>query len=330
MRDASPAGAPVRLTSACRPSSSTSPATASATPRARSKSINALAAPASRGHDIVVRTSARALAVRSHRPPRRSRYLDGAVRHRRRPDRQPASRRARDDRARGRVLPRLPTSTSTREAAQLRAHDAGLVVADAPPLALRRGARAPASRPSSSRTSRGTGSTRPTPRHWAARRTCCRPFATRTARADGGWRLPLHGGFATVRSRSSIVPFIARHASRDRADVRASGSACRPIGRLALSSFGGYGVADFDRAPPRLPRRVDRRHHGRGEASPAASRRMLPRRTAHLRVRLPLRGPRRAPSTSSSRSRATASSRSAWPTTRRCSTRRAAGSSSTT
>ena len=53
------------------------------------------------------------------------------------------------------------------------------------------------------------------------------------------------------------------------------------------------------------------------------------RRARHLRGRLSLRGPRRGPWTSSRPSRATASSPSASPTTRRCSTRRAGTSPST-
>ena len=58
------------------------------------------------------------------------------------------------------------------------------------------------------------------------------------------WRLPMHGGFATVDTVED-VPFVARHASHDPADVR------RRLGlplerRLVLSSFGGYGVSGLD------------------------------------------------------------------------------------
>ena len=64
------------------------------------------------------------------------------------------------------------------------------------------------------------------------------------AGASEAWRLPLHGGFETC-PRIVDLPFIARHASRERAAVRAGLGlpADRPI---ALVSFGGYGVTDFD------------------------------------------------------------------------------------
>jgi L-arabinokinase len=63
--------------------------------------------------------------------------------------------------------------------------------------------------------------------------------------AEGGWRLPMHGGFDAVAPVVD-VPFVARHARADRSvdDVR---RALRlPAGRrLALVSFGGYGVKDL-------------------------------------------------------------------------------------
>lgn len=73
------------------------------------------------------------------------------------------------------------------------------------------------------------------------------------AEAAEGWRLPLGGGFgsfATVRD----LPFVARHATRSREDVlRLLGvDGGRP---LALASFGGYGLDDFDWA------RLDCRDH---------------------------------------------------------------------
>ena len=68
------------------------------------------------------------------------------------------------------------------------------------------------------------------------------------AHAREGWRLPLHGGFATVPNVRDI-PFVARHARADRSrdDVRRElGLAVdRP---LALVSFGGYGVAGLNRS----------------------------------------------------------------------------------
>jgi hypothetical protein len=62
--------------------------------------------------------------------------------------------------------------------------------------------------------------------------------------AEEAWRLPLGGGFRTF-DRIVDVPFAARHAEHDRATVRARLHlpADRPV---VLSSFGGYGVSDFD------------------------------------------------------------------------------------
>ena len=66
------------------------------------------------------------------------------------------------------------------------------------------------------------------------------------ASAAAGWRLPLHGGFATVPHVLDL-PYVARHARHSRQDVveRLGIGAGRP---LALSSFGGYGVREFDPA----------------------------------------------------------------------------------
>jgi L-arabinokinase len=69
------------------------------------------------------------------------------------------------------------------------------------------------------------------------------------AEASEGWRLPMHGGFGDIRSVRDL-PWVARHATVRRED------ALRRLGLpsdkpLALSSFGGYGVQDFD------PRRLD-------------------------------------------------------------------------
>lgn len=60
-------------------------------------------------------------------------------------------------------------------------------------------------------------------------------------------RLPLSGGFATMPAVRDI-PFVARHATRSRADLRAL------IGvgeheRVALSSFGGYGLERLNLQP---------------------------------------------------------------------------------
>ena len=67
--------------------------------------------------------------------------------------------------------------------------------------------------------------------------------AYRTAHA--AWRLPMHGGFQTFANIVD-VPLVARRASdRSRHDVRRALGL--PLDRpLALASFGGYGVRDFD------------------------------------------------------------------------------------
>jgi L-arabinokinase len=75
--------------------------------------------------------------------------------------------------------------------------------------------------------------------------------AYRTATA--AWRLPMHGGFETfdadwgARPPHALVdvPLVARHARASREEVR------RRLGlpedrRIALSSFGGYGIRDLD------------------------------------------------------------------------------------
>ena len=63
-------------------------------------------------------------------------------------------------------------------------------------------------------------------------------------RAQAAWRLPMYGGFQTFDTIVDM-PFVARHARRDRAHVRRTLGlpADRP---LVLSSFGGYGVQGLD------------------------------------------------------------------------------------
>ncbi len=129
------------------------------------------------------------------------------------------------------------------EVAYLRDYDARLVISDAPPLACA-AARA-AGRPAIVLSNftwdwiyEG----------YAAELTSAPDLvpAIRTAyrAASEGWRLPLHGGFGTV-DRIVDVPFIARHAAHDRTTVRER-LALPADRRLALSSFGGYGLSDFD------------------------------------------------------------------------------------
>jgi hypothetical protein len=66
------------------------------------------------------------------------------------------------------------------------------------------------------------------------------------ARAAAGWRLPMHGGFVSFRHLVD-VPFVARHARHPRSEVR---DLCGlpDDARVALLSFGGYGVKAVDLA----------------------------------------------------------------------------------
>jgi L-arabinokinase len=65
------------------------------------------------------------------------------------------------------------------------------------------------------------------------------------AHAAAGWRLPMHGGFETVAAVED-VPLVARRSSPDRTveEIRAELGLPRDL-RLALVSFGGYGVRDL-------------------------------------------------------------------------------------
>ena len=71
--------------------------------------------------------------------------------------------------------------------------------------------------------------------------------------ATAAWRLPLHGGFGTFApSQVTDLPFVARHSSTAREETR------RRVGlpldrRLALPSFGGYGLAGLDLDAIQLP-----------------------------------------------------------------------------
>lgn len=66
----------------------------------------------------------------------------------------------------------------------------------------------------------------------------------RYAQASAAWRLPMHGGFQSF-STVLDMPWVARRSTRDPADTRRTLGIddARP---LALLSFGGYGVAEWD------------------------------------------------------------------------------------
>lgn len=68
-------------------------------------------------------------------------------------------------------------------------------------------------------------------------------LGARYAQAEAAWRLPMYGGFDTVRTVLDF-PWVARRSGRDPGDTRRRLGADdrRP---LVLISFGGYGVADM-------------------------------------------------------------------------------------
>ena len=61
-------------------------------------------------------------------------------------------------------------------------------------------------------------------------------------------RLPMWGGFEGFRCPIVDVPFVARHSTRDPAEVRAWLD-LRPGQRMALASFGGLGIAGLELEP---------------------------------------------------------------------------------
>jgi len=67
--------------------------------------------------------------------------------------------------------------------------------------------------------------------------------------ASEAWVLPMHGGFETFERAGACVrklPFVARHARTDLAGDDVRRELGLPVdGRLALVSFGGYGVSDL-------------------------------------------------------------------------------------
>lgn len=202
--------------------------------------INALAA-RDRAPAIVVRTSAaRWLFDRTVRAP--FRYLEGPC------DTGVVQvdslelderRTIREADAFHRRLPEL----AEQEAAILRREDVRLVIADAPPLAC--AAAALANVPAvvlANFTWDWIYEGYPEPLAAAPR--LVPDIQAAYAAASAGWRLPMPGGFETVREVTDL-PFIARHARHEPVAVRRT-LALPSDRRLALTSFGGYGVRGLD------------------------------------------------------------------------------------
>jgi L-arabinokinase len=136
----------------------------------------------------------------------------------------------------------LPARTA-RETALLREHQVSLVISDAPPLACAAAAAA------------GIPSVVVSNFTWDwiyegySTEVAVAPGLIDTiqeaySRAVAGWRLPRHGGFATVPGVRD-VPFVARHARHPRDDVRQALGLPRDV-PIVLVSFGGYGIERLD------------------------------------------------------------------------------------
>jgi hypothetical protein len=129
------------------------------------------------------------------------------------------------------------------EAMLLDAHDARVVISDAPPLGCAAAAAA------------GVSSVVLTNFTWdwiyegysahlAGAPALLPAIRTAYRQAEAAWRLPMHGGFATFDTIVD-VPFIARHAHHSRDVVHRTLGL--PLDRpIVLSSFGGYGINGFD------------------------------------------------------------------------------------
>jgi L-arabinokinase len=129
------------------------------------------------------------------------------------------------------------------EAAFLRRHDVELVISDAPPLACAAAAAAAIASIVVANFTWDWIYEGYVPEIQAA------PHLADTIRhayglAAAAWRLPMHGGFQSFRQVID-VPFVARHARHSRADVRRT-CGLPEEARVALLSFGGYGVRDVD------------------------------------------------------------------------------------
>lgn len=127
------------------------------------------------------------------------------------------------------------------DAGGLKAHDVALVIADAPPLACAAAARAGIPSYVVSNFTwdwiyEGYAAS------WAAAPTLIPTIQAAYREATGAWRLPMHGGFETFVAPAPVdTPFVARHATHTREETRERVKL--PLDRrLALPSFGGYGL----------------------------------------------------------------------------------------
>jgi hypothetical protein len=141
---------------------------------------------------------------------------------------------------------RTLTARAASEASMLSKHDARLVICDAPPLAC--AAAAHANIPSVVVSNFTWDWIYEGYEAELAEAPELLPLLRHAyALADEGWRMPLHGGFATV-PRVRDLSFVARHrrADRSRDDVRRA--LLLPAGKpIVLISFGAYGVSGLDR-----------------------------------------------------------------------------------
>ncbi len=178
--------------------------------------VNALGARAARSRHRRPHVGA-ALAVRSHRARADHASLTGDVRHRRRPDRQPAPRRsATVARAASSTQPRRARARRSRASA--RSTTRGCVVSDAPPLACAAAAAA------------GIPSVVVTNFTWDWIYEGYRDASRRRSRpaADDSRRLSTRRGRLAAADARRLrdlrpiidVPFVARHATRPRDEVR--------------------------------------------------------------------------------------------------------------
>jgi L-arabinokinase len=133
------------------------------------------------------------------------------------------------------------------EAALLKAHGVVLAIVDAPPLGCAAAARAGVP---SFVVSNFTWDWiyEGYAEHLAAAPALIPTIQAAYGQASGAWRLPMYGGFETfAASELTDTPFVARHATRTPEETRARVGL--PLDRkLALPSFGGYGLRGLDLA----------------------------------------------------------------------------------